>query len=525
MLLFDITMMAIPVNSSIRELAAGLADKRWTSVQLVDTYLERLETYRHYNAMIEIQKRDVLITEARRLDAEREGMDFSKVPILHGIPLIVKDNLCTKDMPTTAGAMVLKGASSGFDSDVVARLRADGAIIMGKANLTEFSHFVDADRTSGWSYLGGQTLNASSMANFPAGSSSGSAAAAVLRLAAGTVGTDTSGSIIFPADFQGAVGIRPTIGTCPTGGVIPISSTWDTVGPICMSVDDVAIMLDVMSGTAGSTAGSYLSNPDRLRLADARAGLTLVTFRLNTDSPTFFNIVKDFRIAGAGALRRLGTDVVEEDDVDPLLRDNPAFSQFYPDHEDFAVDLSALQRDMIFAWQCEAKVGMADLLGRFENIPSGARTTADIVKFNEDHPEGLHPLCSTQRAMIGARDSPALSSPEYTAALDRIRGMAKAVMDSLFDGLKLDVVCTAHICSSFSRLSQMATLAGCPIVTVPLGVHPPLWGEGGEHRISGQHISNLPGQCYGFNLIGRQGEDRRLLGYAYDLEQELKRPV
>ncbi|KAJ1661547.1 hypothetical protein EV178_006547, partial [Coemansia sp. RSA 1646] len=150
-------------------------------------------------------------------------------------------------MPTTAGALALKDAESGFDAEIARKLKNAGAIIMGKANMSEFSHYLDGRLPRGWSCLGGQTLNAISGSAHPGGSSSGSACAAALGLAGGTIGTETCDSIIDPSMRQSVVGFKPSRGVCSNSGIIPIATTFDTPGPICRSVDDVAAMLDVIS--------------------------------------------------------------------------------------------------------------------------------------------------------------------------------------------------------------------------------------------------------------------------------------
>ena len=216
---------------------------RLSSVDLVRFYLRRIERLDgRLDSVIAVSR--TAIDEARLADrARRNGVDL---PML-GIPVIVKDNIGTNGMPTTAGSLALKN-NRAPDAFIVGRLRAAGAIILGKANLSEWANFRGFQSSSGWSAVGGQANNPYALDRNPCGSSSGSGVVAAANLATVTIGTETDGSIVCPAGANGLVGIKPSLGLASRSGIVPLSAQQDTSGPMTRNVTDAAVLLGVMTG-------------------------------------------------------------------------------------------------------------------------------------------------------------------------------------------------------------------------------------------------------------------------------------
>ena len=270
-------------RTSIPALQQALTSRQITSQQLVSAYLRRIEQLNTrgpgLNAVRALNRH--ALDDARRSDRERREHRI-RGP-LHGIPVLIKDNIDLTGMPTTAGAMALARSIPRADAFLVQRLRSAGAIILGKANLTEFANFTTAGMPSGYSGLGGQVLNPYDASQTPSGSSSGSATAAAAALAAATIGTETSGSILSPAVANSVVGVKTTVGLVSRTGVIPISATQDTPGPMARSVFDAAVLLTALTGidredpateaSAGVVGTDYTRALSRTALAGSRIGV------------------------------------------------------------------------------------------------------------------------------------------------------------------------------------------------------------------------------------------------------------
>src|SRR5579863_714279 len=251
-------------EATIADLQAALAAGRVTAQQLVEMYLERIEVLdRHgpaLHSILEINPDAMAI--ARLLDEERANKG-PRGP-LHGIPILLKDNIATADaMQTTAGSLALVGARVPRDAFVARKLREAGAVILGKANLSEWANFRSDHSSSGWSGRGGQTRNPYVLDRTPCGSSSGSGAAIAANLAAAALGTETDGSILCPSAINSLVGIKPTVGLTSRAGVVPIAHSQDTVGPMARTVADAAALLGAITGVderdpaTNASAGQY----------------------------------------------------------------------------------------------------------------------------------------------------------------------------------------------------------------------------------------------------------------------------
>ncbi|HET9789270.1 MAG TPA: amidase family protein, partial [Pyrinomonadaceae bacterium] len=234
---------------TIAELQEGMRSGKFTALTITRNYLERIEEIDKggpaINSVIEINPDAIAIAE--NLDRERKENRL-RGP-LHGIPILIKDNIDTADkMMTTAGSLALVGSPAGQDAFIVRRLRESGAVILGKTNLSEWANFRSNHSSSGWSGRGGQTLNPYVLDRNPCGSSSGSGAAAAANLCAATIGTETDGSIVCPSSNNSLVGIKPTLGLVSRSGIIPIAHSQDTAGPMTRTVADAAVLLGVLSG-------------------------------------------------------------------------------------------------------------------------------------------------------------------------------------------------------------------------------------------------------------------------------------
>ncbi|KAJ1767068.1 hypothetical protein LPJ74_005573 [Coemansia sp. RSA 1843] len=389
-------MASINPHLPISELQAGLISGKWTSVDLVEAYLARIAQFKHYNAMIFVKDRQSLLFEAALLDKERSSLVETK--ILHGIPVVIKDNICTSDMPTTVGTLSLKNAESGFDAEIVRRLRNAGAIIIGKANMSEFFHFCDNYLLSGWSCMGGQTLNAISGSAHPGGSSSGSACAAALGLAAATIGSETEGSIIIPSMNQSVVGIKPSRGLCSSSGTIPISTTFDVLGPICRNVEDAAAMLEVISEEDIKFTKLHAFN-----IRGARAGITL-NHGSSLNSNDSAHVAYHFASFVFNSLRDLGCVVLHND----VVSDGVLSSHSYNTIKDLA---ESIGKDYAFVLGCELKDGIGKMLSKFSNIPSGVNDLKSLVEFNKQNPESLNPLISDQENLLNVDKTGGFNDP------------------------------------------------------------------------------------------------------------------
>src|SRR3954464_6871751 len=246
---------------SIAQLQDGMSSGRYTSRHLVELYTSRIEAIDRsgpaLRSVIELNPDAISIAES--LDAERKAGKL-RGP-LHGIPVLIKDNIDTGDrMMTTAGSLALQGSSAPHDAAVAAKLRAAGAVILGKTNLSEWANFRSTKSTSGWSGRGGQVRNPYVLDRNPCGSSSGTGAAVAANLAAVGIGTETDGSIVCPSGANGLVGVKPTIGLVSRTGIVPISHTQDTAGPMTRTVTDAAVLLGAMNGTDPADAATVASN-------------------------------------------------------------------------------------------------------------------------------------------------------------------------------------------------------------------------------------------------------------------------
>ncbi|HKC15223.1 MAG TPA: amidase [Steroidobacteraceae bacterium] len=479
------------VGKSIADLAEAQSRGRVTSLQLVDAYLERIRRLDragpalHSVLALNPQAR----AQARALDRERAAGRL-RGP-LHGIPLLVKDNIETADpMPTTAGSLALARNVSGRDAPLVARLRAAGAVILGKTNMSEWANIRSSVSVSGWSAVGGQTRNPYAPERSACGSSSGSAAAVAASLAAAAVGTETDGSITCPASVTGLVGIKPTVGLVSRTYVVPISHSQDTPGPLAHTVADAALLLSVMAGTDPLDPATRDSDAHGRNFGDARERASLNGVRIGVwpvaGAPPAIRSLFDAtvrRLAAAGAT------VIEVE--------APADADKLSDLE-LTVMLTELKADLD-----------AYLATTPPTVP--VRTLADVIAFDREHAAEEMPYFE-QDLFERAEASGGLKDPQYLKALEYSRlGAGRDGLDRIFASQQLQVLIAPTEGPAFlidpvngdamtwSGPGNLPAIAGYPHLTLPMGL-----------------IKGLP---VGLSLIGPAWSDTQLLAAGGAIEQ------
>lgn len=480
----------------IGELQARMAAGEVTAVGLVAAYRERIDRLDRagpgLRSVIELNPEAEAIAE--RLDEERRAGRV-RGP-LHGVPVMVKDNIDTGDrMTTTAGSLALEGTRAAQDAPLVARLREAGAVILGKTNLSEWANFRGLASSSGWSARGGQTRNPYALDRSPSGSSSGSAVAAAASLCAAAVGTETDGSITSPASCNGLVGLKPTVGLVSRTGVIPISESQDTAGPMARTVADAAALLTAIAGPDPADPSTTAPHPrrppaaeDYTRFLDEKA---LAGVRLGVPRAGFFGVNQnvDALVTPALAiLRELGAVLVEPADL-------------VVPGELYAAELIVLETEL--------EVGLDRYLARRPGL--ALRTLADVIAWNRAHADRELRLFG-QEHFEHALARGGLADPAYVEARRTCLRIARdELLDEVMAAHRLDGFVTAtgapawlidHVNGDAFGGPSATTLpavAGYPHVTVPLG----------QHR-------GLP---VGLSFFGAPFSDGALLGYAFAFEQ------
>jgi amidase len=479
-------------EATIADLSEGMVAGKYTARSLVEKYLERVNTIDKQgptlNSVIEVNPDALDIADG--LDRERKEKG-ARGP-LHGIPVLIKDNIDTADrMQTTAGSLALMGSKPPSDASLVRRLRAAGAVIMGKTNLSEWANIRSSRSTSGWSGRGGLTRNPYALDRNTSGSSSGSAAAVAASLCTVAVGTETDGSIVSPSSINGIVGIKPTVGLVSRTGVVPISHSQDTAGPMARTVRDAAILLGALAGkdpedratTANPAMGpiDYTRHLDPNGLRGARIGVVRKYFGFLDRVDAIMKEVLD-------SLRAAGAVLVDPADIGAIGKLDEA-------------ELTVLL--------CELKADMKAYLTRL-GPDAPVRTLKDIIDFNDRHARTEMPYFG-QDLFLKAEGKGPLTGKEYLTALSknhrlsRTEGIDAVIKKHKLDALvaptdgpawMTDLVCGDHFLGGSSNL---AAVAGYPSVTVPAGF-----------------VFGLP---VGVSFFGRAWSEATLLKLAYSFEQ------
>ena len=478
---------------TIAQVQAGLTSGRYTSRQLVELYLKRIEAIDRSGPSLHSvsETNPEALTIADALDAERKSRG-PRGP-LHGVPILIKDNIDTADrMSTTAGSLALEGSIAARDAFVVRQLRLAGAILLGKTNLSEWANYRSTQSSSGWSGRGGQVRSPYVLDRNPCGSSSGTGVAIAANLATAGVGTETDGSIVCPSAANGLVGIKPTVGLISRTGIIPISHTQDTAGPMARTVADAAALLGAMAGRDPLDAATtrkpvtkpldYAAALDPAALKGARIGVARKRYT-GYSAPT--DRVFEAAIA---ALRAQGAVIVDPADI-PTAAQLDACENTILSHE-FKADLNAY----------------------LKALPPSARvhSLADVIAFNEREATREMPYFG-QELFIAAQKKGPLTSAVYLQALATCRTRSRALgIDAVLKRLRLDALVaptgapawTTDLVNGdhFSGASSTpAAVAGYPSVSVPAG-----------------EVFGLP---VGIAFIGTASSERRLIELAFAYEQ------
>ena len=485
---------------TIAELQDGMKSGKFTARSLVEKYRARIDEVDKpaadkggpaLNAIIELNPDALSIAQA--LDQERKAKG-PRGP-LHGIPVLIKDNIDTADqMMTTAGSLALVGSKPPKDSFVAQKLRAAGAVILGKTNLSEWANIRSSHSTSGWSGRGGLTKNPYALDRNPCGSSSGTGAGISANLAAVGIGTETDGSIVCPSSSNGLAGIKPTVGLVSRAGIIPISHSQDGAGPMCRTVRDAAILLGALTGvdpddaataaSAGQSHTDYAQYCDPNGLKGARIGVARKYFG-------FSDTVDALMEQALAVMKQLGATLVDPADI-------PTLGKF---------DESEL---LVFMYELKA-----DLNAYLARLGPGApvRTLQDVIDFNERNRQKEMPYFG-QDLFLKAQAKGPLTEKEYVDALAKNHQLARTEgIDALMDQHQLDAIVaptggpawlTDLINGDHSAggSSNAAAVAGYPNINVTAGF-----------------LSGLP---VGISFFGRAWSEPGLIKLAYSFEQATK---
>jgi amidase len=480
---------------TIAELQNGMASGKYTAHSVAQKYLERIDEIDKHGPAINsvLEPNPDALSMASDLDRERKAKG-ARGP-LHGIPVLIKDNIDTHDrMTTTAGSLALGGSLPLQDSQVAKKLREAGAVILGKTNLSEWANFRSSHSSSGWSGRGGQTKNPYVLDRNPCGSSSGTGAAVAANLSAIGIGTETDGSVVCPSNANSLVGIKPTVGLISRAGIIPISHSQDTAGPMCRSVTDAAILLGALTGvdprddatraSAGKSFADYGKFLDANSLKGARIGVHRKGFGFNDGVDKLINDCIDI-------IKRRGATIIDPADI-------PTQGKF---------DDSELEV-LLYEFKADLNSYLAALGPR-----APVKSLKEIIDFNEQYRNREMPYFG-QDLFIKAQAKGPLTDKAYRDALAKDQRMSrKEGIDFVMDKNKLDALIAPtggpawptdwlngdHFAGGYSTASAVA---GYPHITVPAG-----------------YLFGLP---VGLSFFGRAWSEPTLIKFAYAFEQATK---
>lgn len=480
---------------TIDELQEAMQSGKYTSRSITEMYLKRIaaidKSGPYLNAIIELNPDALSIADA--MDKERKAGKIRSA--MHGIPVLIKDNINTGDkMMTTAGASALEGNHAAKDAFIVQQLRTAGAVLMGKTNLSEWANFRSTNACSGWSSRGGQTKCPYILERNPSGSSSGSGAAVAANLCAIAIGTETNGSVVSPSAVNGIVGIKPTVGLLSRSGIIPISSTQDTAGPMARTVKDAAIFLGALTGvddedavtknSDGKFLKDYTQNLTAKALQGKRIGIEKAFLEGNKQITDVYNAAID-------VLKNQGATVVEIE-LQKALDD--------------------LGNAEFLVLQYEFKDGVNKYLS---NANAKVKSLKEVIEFNKQNEASAMPFFK-QEILEMSEAKGDLNSSEYKEALSKIL-RTRLIIDDIISDNKLDAICgvtnglswcidliNGDYDTGFSY-STPAAIAGYPHITVPMGM-----------------VHDLP---IGLSFISGAYNEEKIISLAYAYEQATKKRI
>ncbi len=480
---------------TISELQDKMQSGKYSSEQITKLYLDRIEAIDKngikLNAVIEVNLEALDIAKA--MDKERkEGKIRGN---LHGIPILIKDNIDTADkMMTTAGSLALVGNIASNDAFIVKKLREAGAVLLGKTNLSEWANFRSNSSCSGWSSRGGQTKNPYIIDHSPCGSSAGSGAAVAANLCVVAVGTETDGSIVCPASVNGTVGIKPTVGLVSRSGIIPISSTQDTAGPLARTVTDAAMLLEAMIGIddideiTKESNGKSTGNYTHYLKVDGLKGK-----RIGIEKKKYTNpLLNELLEKATNILKQQGATIVEIEYLDKINANGEAENAVL---------------------QFEFKYGVNKYLA---TANSNMKSLEDVISFNKKNEAKAMPTFK-QEVLEMCQQKAGLDSAAYLKALSKSHTDVKNMIDTIMKENKLDAIsgltmgpaCSIDIIYGdrwgYVFLTAPAAMSGFPHITVPCG-----------------KVYELPVGLSFFSVAYQEGE---IISLAYGYEQASKNRV
>ncbi|SFI70465.1 amidase [Kaistella treverensis] len=479
---------------TIAELQEKMAKGMYTSAQITQLYLNRIEAIDKngpiLNSIIEINPDALNI--AKVMDKERKEGKI-RGP-LHGIPVVIKDNIDTADkMMTTAGALAMVGNYAKKDAFIVTQLRNAGAVIIAKTNLSEWANFRSTNSSSGWSSRGAQTKNPYILDHSPCGSSAGSGSAVAANLCAIAVGTETDGSITCPASINGGVGIKPTVGLVSRSGIIPISHTQDTAGPMTRNVADAAILLEVLAGVDDADAVTKESRGQNTGYTKFLTKDGLKGKRIGVEKKKITNqFLNELQQKAMEVLKNQGATIVELEYVDRINK---------------------LGNDEFEVLKYEFKDGVNDYLS---NANAKMKSLADVIKFNKENEDTAMPTFK-QELLEQSEAKKDLKDPVYLKAVKNSHEGAKKIIDTAmkkynldaFAGLTMGPACSIDVIYGDKwgevSLTAPAAMSGYPHISVPCG-----------------KVYDLPVGLSFFSGAYREGE---IIAMAYAFEQATKHRV
>ncbi|KAL1915111.1 uncharacterized protein VTP21DRAFT_7592 [Calcarisporiella thermophila] len=493
------------IETNILALQDAFNNKKLTAKQLTECYIKRIETIDPYlHSVIEVNADALNIAE--QLDKEREQKGL-RGP-LHGIPILVKDNIATRDsMNTTAGSFALLGSKVPRDAFIINKLREAGVIILGKTNLTEWANFRSTQSRDGWSARGGQCVSPYVLSASPSGSSSGCATSVAANLAAAAIGTDTDGSITYPAARSYIVGFKPTLGLTSRDGVIPVAYSLDSIGPMTRTVEDTALILSVISGYDERDPATVLVKDKSLLdytkflkkdLHGIKIGVPRNLFwdkiALGDELPIFEGAIVKLKELGGIVLDPV--NIVSDLELADLYANKTTFWND-PNNSEIIVAVS------------EFKHYLNKYLSELELTP--VNTLADLIAFNEEHKD-KEMLLFGQELFVLAQNSTGIEDPKYQSALasghKRFRDGENGI-DTLMNKYGVDVLVLPT--SGFGPKGEIrpipfpkpSAVAGYPVISVPLAL-------------------DKDGLPFGLAFVSGSLREDTLLQVAYAFEQATK---
>ena len=480
---------------TISELQDKMASGKYTSEQITKLYLDRIEVLDKngpkLNAVIEINPEALAIAKA--MDQERkEGKIRSR---LHGIPILIKDNIDTADkMMTTAGSLALVGNIASKDAFIVKKLREAGAVLLGKTNLSEWANFRSTVSSSGWSSRGGQTKNPYIIDHSPCGSSAGSGAAVAANLCAVAVGTETDGSIVCPASVNGTVGIKPTVGLLSRSGIIPISHTQDNAGPLARTVKDAATLLEAMVGidvndaVTKESSGKLTGNYTDFLKKDALKGK-----RIGVEKKKYTNpLLNELLEKATTIMKQQGAEIVEIEYLDKINANGDAEFE---------------------AMKYEFKEGVNKYLA---SANSKMKSLENVIAFNKKNEAKAMPTFK-QEILEMCQEKGGLESKEYLTVLTKSHNDSKTIIDTVMKSNQLDAISGLTMGPACSIdtiygdrwgdvfLTAPAAMCGYPHISVPCG-----------------KVYDLP---VGLSFFSGAYQEGAIIGFSYAYEQASKNRI